>query len=173
MKSIRFRYFLITTIFLTIIFFLVGYLFFPLNLDTETNESAILPEEMNFWGLFWHNLVVCLLVIILSGVSFGIYYVVYLMQNFLVMGSIISQLQTEQTLMEILGQFIIHGIFELPAILLAAALGIYVPVKIIRSLFIKHPIKHEIIWIGKLTALIVILLFIAAFIEVYISVYFI
>lgn len=145
---------------LSIIFYTLGLIFPVTSLEKEVGSEAI-----GFIELLWHNLQVEVISILLGIVSLGAYSLTYLFINFFSMGLITSTLMTESSFTEVLRMFIVHGIFEIPAMILTVALGIYIPWKVIEM--VKKRQLNGLLLRNMLAIFIVILLLtvLAAYIE--------
>ena len=95
------------------------------------------PFVSVFSMIFLNNLMVSLLTII-SGLAFGIYPIFILMNNGMLMGAVIigsANGASVHPIILFLTTILPHGLFELPAILVSAALGIHLGISVIQSLF--------------------------------------
>lgn len=146
-------------IFISFIFIILG---FTLNLDTE-----ILPStDEKFLNIFLYNIKVEFLTIIISSITFGIYSIIYLFQNFLTLGHILKVLIIKYGFIKGILFIFPHGIFEIPCILLTATLSLYIPIYTLKN--IKLYKKNYVYYIKKFLIyiyFIIILTLISAFIE--------
>ncbi|SFE03038.1 stage II sporulation protein M [Lentibacillus persicus] len=165
---ITYKHTLWLTSILAAIIFITGY-FIPLEPSGAENSSDMYADRMSFGELLSNNLKVSLSVIIFGGLTLGFYYLMYLLQNFLSMAMIISHLNSEHSVWNTLSTFVIHGIFEIPAMLMSASLGLYIPVKIVYLLIKKKPIIAELKKIPALIGIIILLIVAAAVLEAFVS----
>lgn len=156
---------------LACLFFTVGY-YSPLYLK-EASSGLEIDSSPVFIELFFHNLKVNLYCVVFSPITLGIYALIYLVLNFFSMGLIVSHLRTEHTWLDALSTFVIHGIFEVPAMLLSAAVGFYIPSKVVLMILKKKVVVEEIKKIVYFVAIIIVLTFIAAIVETFVSPHFI
>ncbi|KRD87913.1 hypothetical protein ASE51_26380 [Bacillus sp. Root147] len=152
----------IISVFAVFLYFL-GFLF-PIHLEKEP-----LSDNFGFTELFFYNLKTEVFSILLGCITLGVYSITYLFLNFFSMGSISSSLMKESSIIDVLSMFVVHGVFEIPAMILTVAFGIYIPWRIIIMLKNKEkyilPLKYMI----KIFNLILILTILAATIEVFIT----
>ncbi len=123
-------------------------------------------KEWNFYKILVNNLiVVCIL--ILGAILFGIPTFVYLSYNAVTIGNLLDSIS--QLLTAYITVFILpHGIFEIPAIIIAGAAGFKIPYEIVRYLAGRkeQPLTKEDVKEYLTLALIsIILIIIAAFVE--------
>ncbi len=123
-------------------------------------------EGMNFFDLFsyifFNNLKVSFLSVLL-GIFFGVIPVVFSITNGYILGFVASITTKEESILS-LWRIFPHGIFELPAVFIAMALGLRLGLYIFleKKMTFKKTLKH----MAKVFVLVIIpLLFIAAFIE--------
>lgn len=148
------------------------------QLEQVAKKIGKTPSFANtFSTIFFNNLLVSLLAIF-SGIVFGMYPAILLVNNGLLVSVVImgSAAQTNiHPFILFLSTILPHGIFELPAILIGAALGIHLGLAVIRaliSLFMPNRQEQTIAeWKGirsrflVITSGVVICLFLAAIIE--------
>lgn len=107
------------------------------QLEQVTKKIGKTPTFANtFSTIFMNNLAISLLAIV-SGIVFGVYPAMILVNNGLLVGVVImgSAAKTNiHPLILFVSTILPHGIFELPAILIGAALGIHLGLAIVRSL---------------------------------------
>ncbi len=141
----------------------------------STNSSFILEykfKKPDMFLLIKNNL--ALISLFLSGAFlFGITTFVNLIYNGFFIGFIVNKaLQKRTTLNEILILTLPHGIFEIPAIIIAGAAGFKIPYEIVRYLAGKKEqilTKEDIKEYLTLALISIILIVIAAFIEAYVT----
>lgn len=75
------------------------------------------------WNLFLNNLSTCLL-LFLGGASFGVVTLLILSVNGLLIGAVTELVREQQGLAFIAAALVPHGIFEIPAFLIAGGLGL-------------------------------------------------
>ena len=158
----------ILTLSLAIVFFVTGY-FLPLDLESAKDGSNLSSVKLGLGQILYNNLKASIFVIFFGGITLGFYYLFYLLQNFLSMAMIISQLNHDIGLFNTLSTFMIHGIFEVPAMLMSAALGIYIPLTIIYSFIKKTPMLSELKKVFSLVGIVFLLTVIAALLEAFVS----
>ncbi|MGG3572600.1 stage II sporulation protein M [Bacillus gobiensis] len=163
---LKFKFVFIFTLLFSIILTILGY-FTPLELSNDEDIDAQI--DSTFLYLFTNNLSACVYAVIIGSVSLGLYSLFYLFVNFFSIGMILSTLNVKHSIMESLSTFVIHGVFEIPAMLLSASLGIYIPLKFIQFIRKKRWDKKEMLKILWVFSSILLLTLIAAFIEAYIS----
>ncbi len=144
------KHFLITT-FIFLIFCMYG--FFsepPAELSNKIisllSEIAKKFEGLNLfqtiWAIFLNNFSICLLTIIL-GTIFAIFPIVTLISNGFIVGFVARLAVNAQGIL-ILWKLFPHGIFELPAILLSAAMGIKIGFELFKKRAIKTNLKNSL-----------------------------
>lgn len=158
---LKFRYTIIFVFILSILLFVIGFIS---SLDI-VEEANVNNQELTFLQLFYHNLFAGLGAILFGVVTIGIYAVLYLFLNFFSMGLIIDNLSSDHTIVEILNTFIIHGLFEIPAMIISASLGIFIPLRMIEIIRKKNGSKKDFKKILIIITIIILLTLIAAFIE--------
>lgn len=157
---------------LACLFFVGGY-YSPLYLKEASSSGLEIDSSPVFIELFFHNLKVNLYCVVFGPITLGIYALIYLVLNFFSMGLIVSHLRTEHTWLDALSAFVIHGVFEVPAMLLSAAVGFYIPSKVVLMILKKKVVVEEIKKIVYFVAIIIVLTFIAAIVETFVSPHFI
>ncbi|RLG61263.1 hypothetical protein DRN86_00290 [Candidatus Geothermarchaeota archaeon] len=128
-----------------------------------------LNEIEMFLVVFLNNSIKGLLNIVL-GVLFGVYPLVFIVINAFVVGFTAEYISASQgPLVAALG-LIPHGILEIPAVLICAAMGFKMAVETIKSIIGKGKLEIEIKKALKVYLYLILpLLLIAAFIEVFIT----
>ena len=146
--------------------------FFPtiIYISIDENKSRILVSQKDwtscFFDYFVHNVTIALISIIM-GLFFSFLTIILLLSNGFFMGTVLSIGLTHLGLLKTLF-FLLHNIFELPAIIFAGSMGIKIGVTLGSYLFTSkekngwQSIKQELIII---IPIILVLLFIAAIIE--------
>lgn len=128
------------------------------------NRSPLFFMERNGFTLF---------LLLLGAILFGVSTFFNLVANGLITGSSISiAVQNKTYIQKILFLILPHGIFEIPAIIIAGAAGFKIPCELVRYLAGKkeQPLTKEDIKEYLTLALIsIILIVIAAFVEAYIT----
>jgi stage II sporulation protein M len=136
---------------------------------TQSLESlGSLPPAVLFVVIFLNNAIKSLLAIVL-GIAIGIFPVIFLCFNGFIIGAVVSVLQSRISNILIIAGLAPHGIIEIPAIVLAAALGLKVGFESIRYLVnrrsnVKVQLRQSLVIYAKW---ILIMLFIAALIETF------
>lgn len=124
-----------------------------------------------FISLFLHNLLIAF-ILFLSGFFFGLVPLFIIFLNGYVIGLVLEYAAFHHGIAVTLAGIIPHGIFEIPAILMASALGLFFGVNVFQKFFEKRSIRlrSKLALGGELFILYVIpLLFIAALIESFIT----
>ena len=154
---------------LFIFFVLIGFFIAPpkefeLQLIQKLKEIAMMFSGASLvqtiWMIFSNNIFVCFLSIIL-GILFGIFPFLILVSNGYLIGYVAQKAVSSEGIL-ILWRLFPHGIFELPAVLISAGLGL----KLGASLFNKQDFrivfkKSMLVFI----CIVLVLLLIAAIIE--------
>lgn len=127
--------------------------------------------QFSFWGIFFNNLTAALILFLggflLALPSLFTYYI-----NFLALGTAFHVTVESLDMKTFLVSIVPHGIFEIPAIMIAFILGTALALAIIRKLLLKRELKFlEVLKkLGMIFIFVVIpLLIIAAFVEVNIT----
>ncbi len=166
-----------------ILFFIASYLFsisflvsiffpYPFNLNYVANNYIKLFEVKNISFLFFIKRNEFVIFIILVGAFlFSVPTIINLVYNGLIFGSSIS-IFVHNRLYNMLLLILPHGIFEIPAIIIAGAAGFKIPYEIVRYLAGKkeQPLtKQDIKEYLTLALISIILIVIAAFVEAYVT----
>ncbi|MDR0980647.1 MAG: stage II sporulation protein M [Methanocalculaceae archaeon] len=133
---------------------------------TELDTSA--PALLS-WQIFFNNLKVCLILFI-GGMTFGAVTLFVLVSNGYVIGSISGVMLRGYDVSVFAATIVPHGIFEIAAILMAAALGLQTG----RSLYLDAQGRDNAgttcLWYGTRFLLVVVpLLIIAALVETFVT----
>lgn len=109
-------------------------------------------------------------VVILFGFFFGIVPIIFVFTNAELIGLVLAVFGAREGFLKVALSLLPHGIFEIPAILMASGYGLWLGVKFYRRIRYKEPFK-EAFWFSmrKYFTVIFPLLLLAAFIEAYIS----
>ncbi len=98
------------------------------SLIEELSEGLSFAKDLSFLPLFlfifFFNSVTSFLAVVL-GTLFGLYPLFVVFLNGQILGVVIAVFLPEMGILKILGSLVPHGIFEIPAFLFAASLGIY------------------------------------------------
>ena len=168
-KDSRFNILVIVSFSVYVFGFVLGFLNSSLTISGSLNEYAIPMDNMDFIGIFRNNL--CSLAVILMGtLLLGVPTLMGLLYNGFVLGAItFYSIELQKINSYIIGILILpHGIFEVPAIIIAGAAGFKIPYEIIRYLMGKKekPLtKEDIKEYLTLAFISIILIVIAAWIE--------
>jgi stage II sporulation protein M len=124
------------------------------------------PEDIDHWWFYFkNNSITCL--IIISGIF--IYAITTLFSlvfnGFLIGIALVSVSDQGASIGEILAALLPHGVFEMPALIIASMIGLKG-----FSFYKKEKDKNYYIKLGKLVGLVLLLLLFASFIEAYITV---
>ncbi|WP_180955064.1 stage II sporulation protein M [Bacillus sp. V3-13] len=139
-------------------------LFFPTNLEREP-----IDENFGFTALLLHNSRAQFISILLGSITLGIYSLTYMFINFFSMGFITATLLTEESVSNVISMFLLHGIFEIPAMILSISLGIYIPWKLIGMVKNKTINTVAIRKTAGIFIVILILTVVAAAIEAFVT----
>ena len=136
--------------------------------SSTTELDSSMPALLS-WQIFFNNLKVCLILFI-GGVTFGVVTLFVLVSNGYVIGSISSVMLRGYDVSVFAATLVPHGIFEIAAILMAAALGLQTG----RSLYLdaqgRDNAGETCLWYGTRFLLVVVpLLIIAALVETFVT----
>jgi uncharacterized membrane protein SpoIIM required for sporulation len=168
------KFSLIFVVFLYICSFLLGYTIIPVASNGEKvyNVEVLRLQKVNFIDILRNNLIV-IIQLIVGALVFGLLTVINIVFNGLSFGFLVSRaFQKSLSLYAVASLTFPHGIFEIPAIIVAGAAGFKIPYEIVRYLMGKkeQPLTKEDIKEYITLALIsIILIVIAAFVEAYIT----
>jgi len=140
------------------------YVFTTSHSSDETSKHSMM--------FFLSNNIKIILSLILSSLTFSILTVVVLLYNGVISGIIIKTVVEQIGWSKSLFFVLPHGIFEIPAIIIAGAAGFKIPYEIVRYLAGKKETvltKEDIKEYLTLALISIILIVIAAFVEVYIT----
>jgi len=101
-----------------------------LDLEVLMEQTPIMLAAM----LFVNNLQACIL-LFLGGVTFGILTIFVLATNGIVVGAVVQMANEMQGITYVVAALLPHGIFELPALFIAGALGLMLAGAIRRELY--------------------------------------
>lgn len=161
--SFNFKYIKVSSI-LFFLFFILGFIgiyFFSRSMGfNENGNEELIRNNITFSKVFFNNLIVCTIAIF-GILTFRISSGVVLIFNSLYLGIVIgANYSTTGQLWYFMKFLIPHGIFEIPAIILACSIG-FEGLKFFKKYTLRQKLYNII--------LIICLLTIAAFIEVNIS----
>lgn len=132
--------------------------------ELDSDNSGVLA-----WQIFFNNLKVCLILFI-GGITFGAATVYILSQNGYIIGSISEVMLRHYDVSVFAATLVPHGIFEISAILMSAALGLQMACALLLDGVGLSNAGNMCAWYGKRFFLIVIpLLIIAALVETFVS----
>ncbi|PLX20960.1 hypothetical protein C0584_04205 [Candidatus Parcubacteria bacterium] len=161
--------------FIFFVFFVLGMIFAKMNfaeakeLFLEISKKYEFAIDYNFWQLFvfiFNNNVMIAFSAFLSGIIFGIPTMIILITNSFVIGTVVMIATEDMDIFSIIFSLLPHGIFEIPAILLALSLGFLLGRLMYGYLFKKKRIDEKFSFLVKVFFYVVFpLLFIAAFVE--------
>ncbi|SCW72987.1 stage II sporulation protein M [Paenibacillus tianmuensis] len=86
-----------------------------------------------FWLIFWNNALKSLLVIAL-GLFFGVFPLFFLLANGLLLGYVCMVSAQKQSWLFVIKTILPHGILEIPAIIVACALGLRLGMMVLKTL---------------------------------------
>jgi stage II sporulation protein M len=128
------------------------------------NEPLLLAVK-----LFLNNLQACIL-LFLGGATFGVLTFFIIGTNGLVIGAIIELVREQQSLTYVLAAIVPHGIFEIPAFIISATLGVLLARSLWKELYRKADAAGEALRLARVFLTVVIpLVAIAAFTEAFIT----
>lgn len=139
------------------------------------NEIFLEVNDKSPLGLFFkillNNLEACLL-IFLGGVSLGAISILIITLNGFVIGSVIASVRGEHGLLFMAAAILPHGIFEIPAFVIAGALGL----SLAREVWLEIKGRGDAAKVAQMLGMIFIknvipLITLAAFIEAFITPY--
>jgi stage II sporulation protein M len=138
------------------------------DLTQSLLQLGSLPPAVLFAVIFLNNSIKSLLSIVL-GIAIGIPPLIFLCFNGFIIGAMISALQSRTSNIMIIASLAPHGVIELPAIVLATALGFKVGFESIKYLInrqsnVKVQLRQSLVIYMKC---ILIMLFVAALIETF------
>jgi stage II sporulation protein M len=147
--------------------FLLGTQVPPSFLSGEAGGSPFFPDEITFVSLLVNNLI-AITVALLGAVSIGLFSGFVLVLNGVVVGAVVQIALREASALTVFLLIAPHGILEIPAILLVAAIGFRFGHRTYRyvrgrtdELFTRRDLKEA----GLLYAVAVVLIVVAAWIE--------
>lgn len=160
--NFKFKKFIFIHILLFMIASILGFLAGDLTREVKSFEFFNKP----FTEYFWHNLLICIVIILIGIISFGYLLWIFMIMNGYVLGTAIGMLSGHFTIEDI-GLFFMHGLFELPALFLAVYIGKYSSSVIVEKVFHKSHVskRKQIKTILLLVILMSSLLLIASIIE--------
>jgi stage II sporulation protein M len=137
-------------------------------------EETEQPQWTLFWVIFWNNASKSLLIIAL-GVFIGVFPLFFLIGNGLLLGYIGAVSVKQDSLWALIKGIVPHGILEIPAIIVASALGLRLGLLILKNLFAlvsparssksREQLRVFMKSLVPLAIMLVVILFLAAVIE--------
>lgn len=128
-----------------------------------------IPTFQLFIFIFLNNAVKAFLVILL-GFLFGIVPIFFVFTNANLIGLVIAVFGAREGFLRVVLSLLPHGIFEIPAVLIASGYGLWLGVKFYRKLRFGEPFMEAFRFsIRKYFTVVFPLLLLAAFIEAYIK----
>ena len=140
-------------------------------LTGEGIEDAV-PDELTLQAILVNNTIAFLAMIALGAITLGVFALLAILINGIVIGFVAGPAVAEQGLGETLVLLVPHGILELPAIFIAAAVGLragHIIVNRIRGVREQLITRSELHGLAAVIAIAWIALAIAAAIEVYVT----
>jgi stage II sporulation protein M len=121
-------------------------------------------------SLFLHNALICALMALL-GIALGVITLLLVFDNGLMIGLIGTMAAGRSGLPVTLAALLPHGIFEIPAMALSAAIGLYLGYCVLLSLFGRRVnVGREILDSARMFVVWILpMLFVAAFVESYVT----
>ncbi|MEA1925888.1 MAG: stage II sporulation protein M [Patescibacteria group bacterium] len=178
-KSYPLKNYIIFSFFLFMIFVLTGYLFADLNYELANKYLEKIIEEFRhlihpdpfkqFLVIFFHNAVASFLMII-TFFFFGLSALVSLFSNGIILGIIMNIFYEKIGLLAVAVLLVPHGIIELPAFFISAAVSLRLGIQWAKSISPHHSFKGEFPSAMKTFLKIILPMFlVAAFIESFIT----
>lgn len=159
------RLFFYTTL-LLILSIIIGMLLQKLILGEIFETGLINPDDVDHWWFYFKNNSLACLVIISGIFIYAITTIFSLVFNgFLIGIALVSVHGQGASFWEIAGAILPHGIFEMPALIIAGMIGFKG-----FSFYNKQKNRSYYIHLAKLVGIVLILLLAASFIEAYITV---
>ena len=165
---------IILSVLLAFVFYTTGFLvascFFEISeasFQSYQNNFFLPISKISLFSIFLNNLTV-IAILVLGGFIFGIPTLLNLFSNGYMFGIIFAVYSKTFRIDQFLLLTLLHGIFEIPAIIIAGAAGFKIPYEIVRYLLGRkdQPLtKEDIKEYLTLAAISVILIVIAAWIE--------
>ncbi len=166
--SINNRHLIIGVTFLFCISFLVGYSIGYANyLGKYSTKKVNMKLKYSFLDIAINNLKV-IIIIIIGAILFGVPTIVAIVNNSMSLGILIGEYSLIYDPLKISILILPHGIFEIPAIIIAGAAGFKIPYEIVRYLAGKKEqilTKEDIKEYLTMALISIILIVIAAWIE--------
>ncbi|WP_027430350.1 stage II sporulation protein M [Lachnospira multipara] len=144
---------------LTIVFILLG---FTININIEADYNL----DPSLLEILINNLVVNGEAILFTIITAGIYSILYLFREFVFLGAVVNSLRRKTTFIRAISFVGIHGVIEVPAIVLSATLGVIIFLSILNYLKSR---KANWKFIGKLLIIDCLMIIMAALVESFIT----
>lgn len=156
-KTILFVYLLIITA-----MFLTG---------TLTNYKEALHSNVNpsFTLIYFHNMKVVYVAIFLSFISFGIYDLIFLFTQFFMLGATVGTIINSYSWQVAFVYLAPHGLFEIPAMILAGWIPIYFFYSLVMIVSKKVKLKKMLKLLFIYCLLLALLIFLAALVESFLT----
>ncbi|WP_186433765.1 stage II sporulation protein M [Staphylococcus chromogenes] len=156
------------------IFVCISFLVFSISLIfgvlLSQPSSKTVDYDLNFLDIFMKNLLVCVILII-GFFSLGIISLILLSINSGIFGAIFRQYYDDTSFNQFILSILPHGIFEVPALLISAAIGMSSWLYIFQYIFNQRiSIKKDSRFFCKVISFVVILLLIGALIETFVTI---
>jgi stage II sporulation protein M len=145
--------------------------YFNQNVADFVKLFRALPKLQLAAAIFLNNALKSLLVV-LGGIAFGLFPVIFLFANGAALGLVLSASMRSRGVLPALAAILPHGIFELPAIFLATSMGLLLGSSAIKRLFGRTDIsiRSELgLALKFFSRVIVPLLLIAAIVEAFLT----
>jgi len=108
--------------------------------------------------------------VVLTGFFFGIIPIFFVFTNANLIGIVIAVFGAREGFLRVVLSLLPHGIFEIPAVLIASGYGLWLGVKFYRKIRFGEPFKEAFLFsMKKYFTVVFPLLLLAAFIEAYIT----
>ncbi len=174
------RFITFAAIVLTIIFFLsayAGYSYAKLEPGLEEGLKQFFETFKDFLSnpvtlmlIIFANNASKALIAMLAGFFFGIFPVIFVALNGYIIGAVVSLREPEMGMLGVVIAILPHGLFEIPAIILACAYGMWLGYRFYRSLFAGEEFKPHLMQALRVYVRIILpVLLLAAMIEAFIT----
>lgn len=146
---------------------------FPLDqlMELAPEESPLPVENITFLTIMFNNLRV-LLLILLGTLSAGALSLFILFTNGAIVGAVVAVFVQQWSWLVVFAALAPHGVLELSAFFMAAAIGLRVPHRVVRYLlgWDDRPLTRvEGFELAVLAALLALMIIVAAWVEIYVT----
>lgn len=147
-----------------------GHEYFPVQKALAEGTFFILPADLATWDYLANNARVALIIMFGGILTLGAVAIFLLFFNGVIVGESAMAALDKMPAGEVLMRLLPHGIFEVPAILLAGAGGL-LSLKMVIALLQEKKVdyKGELLNAGRLAVVVVLLLVVAAAVEAHVT----